>query len=156
VLDVGCGPGLWGREIVRIRPRVRYLGFESSAAIRPRRAGRWEIRRGGFDAVAALPEERRFDLLLCVDVLHYLSSAEIDRALAALVPRARGLLVLEVLTADEGISGDLTDLRRRRARWWRARFARRGLVGVGLHGWLPRALADAPAALERLAPTPHS
>lgn len=156
VLDVGCGPGLWGREVARLRPRARYLGLEPSAAVRPRRTGRLEIRRGGFDEVAALPERRRFDLVLCVDVLHYLPAAEVDRALGALVPRARGLMVLEVLTADEGIAGDLTDLRRRRARWWRERFARRGLIGVGLHGWLPRALADAPAALERLAPPPRS
>jgi SAM-dependent methyltransferase len=150
VLDVGCGPGLWGREILRLRPRASYLGFEPSPAIRARRSGRFEIRRGGVGDLAALPERRRFDLVLCIDVLHYLSTAEVDRALATLVPRARGLLVLEVLTADEGITGDLADLRRRRARWWRQRFARRGLVAVGLHGWLPRALADAPAALERL------
>lgn len=150
VLDVGCGPGLWGREIVRLRPRASYLGFDPSTAIRPRRSGRLEIRRGGIDEVAALPERRRFELVLCIDVLHYLSTAEVDRALAALVPRAGGLLVLEVLTAEEGIAGDLADLRRRRAHWWRQRFARHGLVAVGLHGWLPRALADAPAALERL------
>ena len=150
VLDLGCGPALWGREILRLRPRANYLGFDPSSSIRPRRSGRFEIRHGGLGEVAALPERRRFDLVLCIDVLHYLSTAEVDRTLAALVPRAGGLMVLEVLTADEGIAGDLADLRRRRARWWRQRFARRGLVAVGLHGWLPRALADAPAALERL------
>ncbi len=150
VLDVGCGLGLWGREIRRLRPRASWLGFEPSPDVRPRCSARSELRRGSFDDVAALPAGKRFDLVLAIDVLHYLSPAEIDRALAALVPRARGLLVLEVLTADEAIEGDLDGLHRRTARWWRERFARRGLVAVGLHGWLPRALADAPAALERL------
>jgi SAM-dependent methyltransferase len=151
-LDVGCGLGLWGREVLRLRPRASYLGFDPSSAIAPRRRGGFEIRRGSFDAVAALPPRARFDLVLCVDVLHYLSTSQIDAALAALVPRARGALLLEVLTSAEPIEGDLDGLIRRSPAWWRARFARHGLVPVGAHVYLPPALAEHPAALERLDP----
>jgi SAM-dependent methyltransferase len=150
VLDVGCGLGLWGRELRRLRPRARWLGFEPSPDVRPWRSTRSELRRGGFAEVAALPGGRRFDFVLAVDVLHYLSPSEVDAALAALVPRARGPLVLEVMTSDERVEGDLDGLRLRPARWWRERLARRGLVAVGLHVWLPRELADLPSALERL------
>ena len=150
VLDVGCGLGLWGREIARLRPRASYLGLDPSNALRPRRAGRLELRRGSFADLARLPRRRMFDLVLAVDVLHYLSMSQIDAALDALVPRARALLVLEVLTSAEPIEGDLDALVRRTPRFWRARFARRGLVPVGLHAYLPEPLAELPAALERL------
>ena len=151
-LDVGCGLGLWGREMRRLRPELRYVGYEPSPAV-PRVSRRgFEIRRGSFAEVAALPEPVRFDLVLCVDVLHYLAAPEVDAALAALAERARGPLLLEVMTAADDVEGDLEGFRARRPRWWRERFARYGLVGVGLHLWLPRDLAHGASALERSTP----
>ena len=150
MLDVGCGLGLWGRELARLRPRSSYLGIEPSSAVPPSRRGRFEIRRGSFPEVAALPDRARFDLVLCVDVLHYLGRKQVDEALAALVPRTNGALLLEVLTSAEAIEGDLDGLVRRSPRWWRERFAAHGLVAVGQHLYLPRACADLPAALERV------
>jgi SAM-dependent methyltransferase len=150
VLDVGCGLGLWGREIRRLRRRVRYLGFEPSEAIPEIARDGFAVRRGGFPEVAALPARRRFDLVLCVDLLHYLAPREVERVLPALVARARGPLLLEVLTSAEDVEGDLAGLRRRSPGWWRECFAAHGLVGVGLHLWLPPALAESPAALERV------
>jgi SAM-dependent methyltransferase len=151
-LDVGCGLGLWGRELRRLRPALAYVGYEPSSAVpRVLRRG-FEIRRGSFDEVAALAQGDRFDLVLCVDVLHYLGAREVDAALAALAPRARGPLVLEVMTSADDVEGDVAGFRARRPGWWRERFARHGLAGVGLHLWLAGELAAAPAALERTAP----
>jgi len=150
VLDVGCGLGLWGREIRRLRPGASYLGFEPSPAVaRVLRRG-FEIRRGSFAEVERLPEGERFDLVLCVDVLHYLPGSLVDRGLDALVDRADGPLVLEVMTAAEEVEGDVEGWRRRAPGWWRGRFAARGLVPVGMHLWLPPGLAAAASALERL------
>jgi len=150
VLDLGCGLGLWGRQIRELRPSASYLGFEPSPAAPESRRSRFEIRRGGAATIAALPPRRRFDLVLCVDVLHYLPAAEVDAALAALVPRARGLFVGEVLTSAEEIEGDTRGFFRRTPAWWRERFARQGLVGVGLHAYLPAESAQLAAALETL------
>lgn len=148
-LDVGCGLGLWGREMRRLRPGMHYTGYEPSPAVpRVLRRG-FEIRRGSFAEVATLPEGVTFDLVLCIDVLHYLRKREVELALEALVPRAHGPLVLEVMTAAEEVEGDVDGFRSRRPAWWRERFARHGLVGVGLHLWLGGELAEAPAALER-------
>jgi SAM-dependent methyltransferase len=151
-LDVGCGLGLRGREMRRLRPALRYVGYEPSPAV-PRALRRgFEIRRGSFAEVAALPEASGFDLVLCVDVLHYLEAPAVDAALEALVGRALGPLLLEVMTAADDVEGDLEGFRARRPRWWRDRFARHGLVGVGLHLWLPRPLARSASALERSPP----
>jgi hypothetical protein len=59
--------------------------------------------------------------------------------------------VLEVLTSAESIEGDLDGLIRRSPAWWRERFARHGLVGIGQQIYLPSALADHPAELDKVA-----
>lgn len=148
-LDFGCGPGLWGRELARLRPAASYLGIDPSPALRERRRRRFELRRGTVDEVTAL--ERRFDLVLAVDMLHYLGTREIERVLAALVPRAAGVLALDLMTSGEPIEGDLDGLILRSPGWWRARFERHGLVPIGQHLYLPPALAHHPATLDRLA-----
>jgi SAM-dependent methyltransferase len=149
-LDVGCGLGLWGRELARLRPRASYLGLDPSPALAPGRRGRVELRRGSFAEVAALPARRRFDLVVCADVLHYLDPGAVDAALAALVPRARGVLALDLLTSAEPIEGDRDGLRVRSPGFWRARCARYGLVAVGQHLYLAPALAELTAALDRV------
>ncbi|MBD3828644.1 class I SAM-dependent methyltransferase, partial [Stenotrophomonas sp.] len=30
VLDIGCGEGAWRAPLLKLRPRVQYLGFDSS------------------------------------------------------------------------------------------------------------------------------
>lgn len=147
-LDFGCGTGLWGRELGRMRPAASYLGIDPSSALRNRRRGRVELRRGTIDDVVALPASRRFDLVLAVDMLHYLGAREVDAALAALVPRAAGLLALDLMTSGERIEGDLDGLILRSPAWWRARFERHGLVAIGQHLYLPPALAHHAATLD--------
>jgi SAM-dependent methyltransferase len=149
VLDVGCGLGLWGREIRRLRPTASYVGYEPSPVVERVLKRGFEIRRGSFAEVEALAEDRSFDLVLCVDLLHYLSSREVDVALDALVARATGPLALEVMTSAEEVEGDVEGWRARRPDWWRRRFESRGLVAVGLQLWLPSRLAANLTALER-------
>jgi len=148
-LDVGCGAGLWGRELVRLRPRLRYLGLDPSPAAVALAPRRLEVRRGGIAELDALGR-RRFDLVVCADVLHYLDAAAVRAALPALVARARGPLYLEVLTAAEQVEGDRGGLRRRPPAWYLRLFAATGLVPAGLHLYLPRQLAGRAAALELL------
>jgi len=146
-LDVGCGPGLWGAELLRQRPRLRYTGLDPSPAAVALAARRLGVRRGGLDELDTLGR-RRFDLVICADVLHYLDAAAVRAALPALAARARGPLYLEVLTSAESVEGDRHGLRRRPPSWYLREFASAGLAPAGLHLYLPAALADEPAALE--------
>jgi SAM-dependent methyltransferase len=151
VLDVGCGIGMWGRELVRMRPSLRYRGLEPSepAVARARRWG-LDVRQG---AVADLADVRgTFDLVICADVLHYLADAEVEPAAAALAARTHGLAQLEVLTSAESVEGDLAGMFRRAPRWYLGRFRQHGFVPCGLHLYLAPPLHEAAAALERLFP----
>ena len=149
VLDVGCGLGLWGRELMRLRPRLRYLGVEPSAAA-TRRAVRsgLDVRQGEIAELDRLVGARTFDLVICADVLHYLEDAQVRVAVAGLAARTHGLVQLEVLTSAEGVEGDLDDMKRRAPEWYRRLFRRHGLEACGLHLYLARPLHDVPAALE--------
>ena len=146
-LDVGCGAGLWGRELVRLRPGLRYLGLDPSPAAVALAPRGLDIRRGGLEDLAALGRSR-FDLVVCADVLHYLDARAARAALPALAARARGPLYLEVLTSAEAVEGDRGELRRRAPGWYLELFGRAGLTPAGLHLYLPPGLAGKPAALE--------
>ncbi len=149
-LDFGCGTALWGRDLARLRPAASYLGIDPSTALRAGRRGSFELRRGAIGEVIGLPAGRRFDLVLAVDMLHYLGAPDVDAALAALVPRARGLLVFDLMTSADPIEGDLDGLRRRSPSWWIRRFVGHGLVPVGQHLYLAPALAEHAAELDTM------
>ena len=149
VLDVGCGEGRWRAELLRLRPRLRYRGVEPS----PYAVGRFGrlrgIVQGEFSELSRLDLRGPYDLVVCADVLHYLDDEELARGLPALARAVGGLAYLELLTREEDVEGDRNGLILRPAATYARTFARHGLVGVGSHGWLAPALADAPAALER-------
>ena len=149
VLDVGCGLGLWGRELRRLRPNLRYLGIEPSAAATQRavRSG-LDVRQGEVADLDRLVGRRTFDLVICADVLHYLEDARVRVAVADLASRTHGLAQLEVLTNAEGVEGDLEGMKLRAPSWYRRLFRRNGLVGCGLHLHLAPPLHDVAAALE--------
>lgn len=148
-LDVGCGEGRWRAELLRLRPKVRYLGVEPSAYAVARFGRRRGILQGSFTDLSRLDLGGPFDLVICADVLHYLEDADLESGLATLVGLTGGLAYLEVLTSDEEIAGDLQALKLRPAARYRQLFLAAGLTGVGSHGWLAPALADLAAALER-------
>jgi SAM-dependent methyltransferase len=147
-LDVGCGEGRWRAELVRLRPRVRYVGVEPSAYATQRYGRSRGIVCGGFGDLPRLELGGPFDLVVCADVLHYLDDTELDRGLPALVALTGGLAYLEVLTTAEEIEGDAAGMHLRPPGFYAGRFTALGLVGVGSHGWLAPAIADTAAALE--------
>ena len=115
-LDVGCGAGLWGRELVRLRPGLRYLGLRPFAGgRRPGAAGPGHPARA---ASKTLPPSggARFDLVLCADVLHYLDA----RADGRRCPRSCRARARSALSG----SADFRRSGRRRPRGAAAAFAR--------------------------------
>ncbi len=145
VLDIGCGEGAWFPHLRTLRPRLAYLGLDPSDYAIERFGETRNVRRGSF---AELDVDRQYDLVICSDVLHYLTEKEIRNGLPALVAATRGMAYLEVLTSREDIIGDLDGLIRRSPKWYRATFTEAGLVECGPYSWLSREMAADGGALE--------
>jgi SAM-dependent methyltransferase len=149
VLDVGCGEAPWRSAILGLRPRARYVGVEPSAWAARRYGASRGVVQGGLSDLASLPLRGPFDLVVCSDVLHYVTDADLRRGLSSMVALARGLLWLEAFTSEDDFEGDVEGFVPRTARWYRATFRRAGLVPLGLWLHASPALEHRVAALER-------
>ena len=76
VLDVGCGEGPWRAILRRLRPGISYLGVDSSTYAVARYGRTRRLRLGGLSDLAHMRLARRYDLVVCSDVLHYVSDAD--------------------------------------------------------------------------------
>jgi len=148
VLDVGCGEGAWLPHLRTLRPRLSYTGVDPSEYVVKRYGTERNIRQAGFSELGSLGFPRRFDLVICSDVLHYVPDRELRAGLPALVRLAGGVAYLEILTREDEIVGDLDGLLRRPAPWYRRLFKAQGLMPAGPFCWLSPALHEDAAELE--------
>ncbi len=149
VLDLGAGEGAWRAPLLRLRPRLAYLGFDSSEYAVSRYGRRRNVFLAKFSDFAELRPCPPVDLLVCSDVLHYLDAAELRRGLPGLAALCGGVAYLETWTRDDEFEGDSVGFQPRTAAFYRTRFEQVGLVGVGNHCWLSPLLAPAAADLEK-------
>ena len=150
VLDVGCGEGAWAPVLRRLRPRLRYVGVDASEYAVHRFGRTRNILQGEIGALDQLELEGPFDLVVCADTLQYVPTQALDRGLYQLRGLMGGVAFLEAFTTDDEMTGDLSDWHHRSRDWYRRRFARVGLVPVGLHCYVGHELEDRLTALERL------
>lgn len=150
VLDVGCGEGQWLTHLRAIRPRVRYLGLDPSAYVVRQFGKTRNIRRASFGDLPSLQLTRKFDLIVCSDVLHYVEDDELKTGIREIVRLCDGIAFLEVLTKEDDIIGDLEGLISRPAAWYRKTFERAGLVHIGPYTWLGKPLQPLASSLERV------
>ena len=148
VLDIGAGEGAWRAPLLKLRPKLDYLGFDSSQYAVQRFGARRNLHFARFGDFEHLRPCAPVDLLVCSDVLHYLPTRELDRGLPALAELCGGVAFLETFTRADGIDGDTEGFYARPAKFYRERFARIGLAPLGSHLWLAPALRDGLAALE--------
>jgi len=149
VLDVGCGEAPWRAILRRLRPGIAYLGFESSAYAVRRYGRRRDIRSGALAELDDVCPRRRWDLVVCADVLHYVRTPEVRIGLAALAARTGGVAFVEAFTSADDIDGDHDEFQDRSPASYRRLFADAGLVPVGLHLYVTRATRAELVALER-------
>ncbi|MGK2858846.1 MAG: methyltransferase [Thermoanaerobaculia bacterium] len=136
-LDIGCGEARWRAELLRIRPRLRYTGLESSDYAIERYGKSRNLRRGTFGDLADLGSAARFDLVICTDVLHYVTDEEIDRGLPSFAALIRGVAYVDAAVREDEPEGDLDGWHDRPASWYRKRLRRAGLIECGLGIWAP-------------------
>ena len=94
ILDLGCGLGRLREPLLARFPRARYTGVEVSEHLCAELG--W-VR----DSVVTFRSRRRFDLVICQDVLQYLDDAEADLALRNLARLCRGALWFGALTRED-------------------------------------------------------
>jgi SAM-dependent methyltransferase len=94
ILDAGCGIGLLRGPFKEFLPRARYVGLEASEYL----CSRFDWQRG---SVVDYAPRRPFDLVICYDVLQYLTDAEAARAIANFCNLSRAALYVSALTLED-------------------------------------------------------
>lgn len=149
VLDVGCGEARWRAPLRRARPGLRYVGIDPSPYVVQRWGRTRNVRLGSFGALERCGVDEPADLVVCADVLHYVSTAELQRGLASLAALTGGLAYLPTFTRSDAIAGDHDGFQRRSPAVYRRLFARAGLIPCGMHCYVPEERSGELAALER-------
>jgi len=134
ILEAGCGTGMLRAPLLRLLPRARYVGLETSDYLCARYG--WE--HGRIESYRAAP----FDLLICYDVLQYLETRAAESALRNFAGLCRGVLYFSALTRfdfEHNCDRARTDadVHLRSAHWYRTRL-RRHFREAGLGFWLRR------------------
>jgi len=148
VVDVGAGEGAWLAPLRRLRPRVRYLGLDSSAYAVERYGAARNIRLVRFGELEHQRFDESCDLLVCSDVMHYVPTAELERGVAGFQYLTDGLAFFELFCRGDEFVGDHDGYVARSASWYRKLFARAGFTPCGSHCYLSRALRSEASALE--------
>lgn len=136
VLDAGCGVGLLRTPLLRGLPKAQYVGLETSEYLCQRYG--W-VQGSLTDWRTSQP----FDLVVCYDVLQYLTDREAARAITNLARLCRGVLYMTALTRGDwqrncDQSRTDRDVHLRTADWYRQRL-KRAFRPIGAGFWLRRA-----------------
>jgi len=137
ILDAGCGVGLLRTPLLQVLKRASYTGLEYSDYL----CQRYGWRQGSIETFRM---RERFDLVICYDVLQYLSAAQARRAIGNLARLCRGALYFGALTSEDW--RDNCDQSRtdripglRPGRWYRRELAT-AFRPIGCGMWIKRNL----------------
>lgn len=136
VLDIGCGEAPWRTPLLRLRPSVQYLGVESSEYVVRELGQSRNIIRGTFGRLGALKLNRRFDLIVCADVVQYLDDDELRRGLRQIRRLAGGVAYIETFAKEDSMEGDRDGWIDRPARVIKRIFHDAGLRHCGFYCWV--------------------
>ena len=94
VLDAGCGTGLWKRALRRLDRDIEYMGIDTSEYL----CRRYGWTRASIDDFTT---RRKFDLVVCQDVMQYMTADEVERSFTTMARVCRGALYFFVPTRDD-------------------------------------------------------
>jgi SAM-dependent methyltransferase len=149
VLDVGCGEGVWRAPLLKLRPGIAYLGLDSSEYAIARYGRTRNLRFARFADLAAIRFPKRFDVIVCSDVVHYLRAPELVQGLSGFAELLEGLAFIELFSSRDPVDGDKAGFIPRPPAWYRQRFAEAGLMACGSHCYLSPRLHRSVSELER-------
>jgi SAM-dependent methyltransferase len=150
VLDVGCGEAPWYPLLRRMRREVRYIGVDSSDYVLARFGASRHIRRGTLADLDTMRLPRRFDLIVCADVLQYVGTPDVLRGLRSIRKRLGGLAYIEAFATEDAMVGDRIGWHERSAAQYRALFRRAGLTQCGPYCYVDVDELDTLNTLEHL------
>jgi SAM-dependent methyltransferase len=148
VLDVGCGEGEWRAVLKKLRPRAHYAGIDPSEYVVSRFGKRRNISLGGFGSLGDVDALDSYDVVVCVDALHYMSTRDIEQGARALGKRLNGVAILHAFARGDAYEGDTGGITNRPAAWYRKTFKGAGLTPIGLGCWVGRSIVPSLSALE--------
>lgn len=149
-LDVGCGEGNWRAPLLRMRPRMRFVGVDPSAYAVRRFGRRRNILSGKAETLDALSLRGPFDIVIASGVLNFLSIAALRRTLATLATLTEGIAFLELFTTSDDVVGDTCGWRRRPRAEYRRLLRAAGFIACGPHCYVGPSRLPTLAALERI------
>ena len=94
ILDAGCGIGLLRKPFKEFLPRARYTGLEASEYLCERFG--WNL-----GSIVEFAAREPYDLVICYDVLQYLTDADAARAIANLGRLSAAALYVSALTMED-------------------------------------------------------
>jgi 2-polyprenyl-3-methyl-5-hydroxy-6-metoxy-1,4-benzoquinol methylase len=136
VLDVGCGVGMWRQALDNHGRTIDYTGIDVAEYV---------CEKYGWTraSIASFQSDRKYDLIVCQDVLHYLSDDDVRDGVANMAKMCRGALYLDVMTKEDSDADvydpDRTDSRMRvRSAAWYRRLVNRHFFGCGGGMFIPK------------------
>lgn len=148
VLDVGCGEGEWREALLALAPDIEYMGLDSSEYAVQRFGAERNLHCVSFGQLADLILDEPVDLLICADVMHYVSNAELKQGLTGLSRLCDGVAWLEAFCVEDAVEGDHEGFHARSEHWYRQHFADAGFAQCGSHCYLAPQRHDDAMALE--------
>lgn len=132
ILDAGCGLGWLRTPLLKAFPGAAYVGLEVSEHL---------CREHGWvhESLAQYRPRARFDLIICYDVMQYLSDRDAVRAMANLGRLSRGALYFHAPTREDwhdnaDVETSDGEINLRAASWYRSRLSRNfEHAGFGVH-----------------------
>jgi len=94
ILDAGCGIGLLRAPFAALLPRARYTGLEHSEYLCAKYG--WTL-----GSIADFEARKPYDLVVCYDVLQYLTDREAARAVANFSRLTSAALYVSALTRED-------------------------------------------------------
>lgn len=148
VIDIGCGEGAWLAPLRALRPRVRYLGLDSSEYAIARFGRARNLRLLRFEQLAEQRFDETYDLLVCSDVMHYVPTPVLLRGLSGFAEIGHGVAFMDLFAKGDAFVGDREDFQPRTAAWYRKVFAKNGWYSCGSHCYLSQELLPRASKLE--------
>lgn len=149
VLDLGCGEGQWNPILKRLRPSIKYTGVDSSEYAIFKYGRSRNLHLAGFGELGGLKLSPAYDLIICSDLLYYLSRRDLLRGLGVIAAHLGGVAFLEAYGTKDIVQGDIKHVEKRSPAFYQRTFREYGFIPCGSHCYVGPSLAGQVTQLEQ-------